>query len=96
MESKKYTLEELEEQYEECMKQGELILKQIEVKKKEEEKKLAKIKDTRKKEIDMAIESVKELLSAWNKDYVVYTFEHKGDNWNEEDIYRSYLYHLFF
>lgn len=96
MESTKYTLEELEEKYEECMKQGELILKQIEVKKSEQEKELAKIKDARKKEIDIAIESVKELLEAWVKDYGTYIFEYKDENWTEENFYRSYLYHLFF
>ena len=96
MDGKKYTIEELEERYEECMKQGESLLRQIEAKKKEEERELAKIKDARKKEIDMAIESVKELLAAWAKDYGTYIFEHKDENWNEENFYRSYLYHLWF
>ena len=96
MESKKYTLEELEEKYKACIHQSEMIRKQIDEKKKDEEKKLAKVKDARKKEIDLAIESVRELISAWVKDYGTYSFEYKDENWGDEDFYRSYLYHLFF
>lgn len=92
MESKKYTLEELQERYEECMKQGEFILKQIEEKKKEEEKKLAKIKDTRKKEIDDGLKHLNELVAAYIKDYGSYEYE------DEDDDCRSfpYRYHYFF
>lgn len=91
MENKNYSIEELEEKYKACIHQSEMIRKQIDEKKKEEEMKLAKIKDTRKKEIDQAIETARELISAYNKDYGTYSFE--DDN---EDIYHSYLYHLFF
>ena len=87
MENKKYTIEELEEKYKACIHQSEMIRKQIDEKKKEEEKELAKIKDARKAEIDEVFEHLKDLIDDYTKDYGSYEYE--DDNF-------PYLYHLFF
>ncbi len=77
MATKKTNISELEQQCLEAKKNFELLQKQLEVaKKEEEEEKRAKLeaeKATRKKEIDDAFETYKKLLTAYMDDYGVYS-----------------------
>ena len=88
MDNKNHTIEELEEKYAACMKQCDMLHEQIEKKKKEEEKKLAKVKDARKKEIDDVVEHLTELVAAYIKDYGSYEYEEEDD-----DDGHSFSYH---
>ena len=70
------TLKELEEQYNLVDEKRNVLKKQIEQKKREEEElreaQLAKEKDNRKKEVDDAFEKYKMLLKAYLNDYGAY------------------------
>ena len=71
-----FTLEELTKRYEEAKKNFEHFNKLLEEKKEEERKakevKLAKEKDARKAEVDLAFDKWVELRKAYEKDYGSY------------------------
>jgi hypothetical protein len=75
---KEYTIEELEEQYKLAEEKQKALKQQIDQKKKEEEElreaELAKEKESRKKELDEALEKYKTLLRAYMRDYGMYSY----------------------
>lgn len=79
MASKKdFTIEELKKMYEDSLKESNTLGEMLRQKEKEEEDRkkaeLALNKETRKKELDDAIENARQLLQQWMKDYGSYGF----------------------
>lgn len=81
---KEYTIEELEAEYKLVAEKGNVLLQQIEQKKKEEkelrEAKLAKEKEARKKEVDESIAKCKQLIKAYMNDYGIYSYTSTDDD----------------
>ena len=81
---KDFTIEELKKMKEDAAKEYETIGEMLRQKEKEEEERkkteLALNKETRKKELDEAIESTRKLLQAWMQDYGSYGY---SSNTNE-------------
>ena len=81
--NKEYTIEELQEKREKAKKNYELFNELLEAKKKEEkereEAKLAKERESRKKELDDALERYKMLLRAYMRDYGIYSYSSDDD-----------------
>ena len=86
---REYTIEELEAQYQLAEEKRNALKQQIEQKKKEEEElreaKLASEKESRKAEVDEAVQKCKVLIKAYMHDYGIYSFVSK-DN---DDIFNS-------
>lgn len=86
---KEFTIEELEAQYKQAEENQRALREQIEQKKKEEkelrESQLALEKETRKKEVDDAVDKCKKLIKAYMHDYSVYSFKSTDD----DDIFSS-------
>lgn len=80
---KEYTIEELENQYKIAEEKANVLKKQIEQKKKEEQERieaqLAIEKDARKKEVDDALTTYKVLLKAYMRDYGTYIYASNDD-----------------
>ena len=78
-----YTIEELKAQYRTAEENQKKLKQQIEQKEKEEkeakEAKLELEKQTRKQEVDVAIEKAKELLKSYMEDYGVYSYTSSND-----------------
>jgi glucose-6-phosphate isomerase len=92
---KEYTIEELEAQYKLAEEKRNALKQQIEQKKKEEEElreaKLVLEKDTRKKEVDEALEKYKKLLKAYIDDYGIYSCTTDGDAF---DLFNTKFWNL--
>ena len=99
MENKKeeLTIEELERQREELLKQCTDIDDVLKKKKKEEKEKreaqLALKKETRKKEVDDAFDNYNKLLTAYIKDYGTYTTTTKSEDFHG---FPNSFWHSFF
>lgn len=83
---KDYTIEELEAQYKLVEEKRNALKQQIEQKKKEEKKlreeKLAREQNTRKKELDEAFATYKQLLTAYMRDYGAYFWTSNDDTFD--------------